>query len=254
MTLHRTILLGGAARLAESVFHLQALKDASLLPINYKRELSRKKYRALKKKKKAPYISTAAKRVWKQIRYLEGTIDILAWSMGVLVAIETKKIADKLRPGFVRAIIGICPAVFGGPIPQRLHLNPAYIFKMWVGSKIWLGARTKAAVREIRESDPTFSYRCSESKLAMLEAITGVVELPHEYVKNGDVFIFYSPEDEVIPVSVTEFMLARAGIQGIPVPGYNHDLPVLDTKGTVLRMILALVAAHYEKERTAKLR
>lgn len=248
--MHTIVMLSGAARKKEAVWPLQARHDTALLPIDYERSVSKKKYRALtRKKKSSPMISTFGKRGWKQIRHLEGTIDLYGWSTGFLVGIEIKRLADKHRPGFVRALVGICPAVYGGSIPHRLHLNPKYIAKMWFDSNIRLGARTIAAVREIRQSDQLFSYRCWESKRAMLEAIRGVVQLPDELVKNGDVFIFYSPEDQVIPAAVTEYVAKRSGIVPIPVTGYDHDVPLLDTKGEVLSLVREMVAAHYDTKK-----
>ena len=168
---------------------------------------------------------------------MEGTIDLYGWSMGALVAMGVVRLADKHRPGLVRNIVAITPGVWGGPPLYPFHFNPQYIAKMWYQSNVYRGPKTAEAVARIKKTIPDFSYVIPEDTRAMLEAGSGLMHLPKDFDRRR-LFVFYSPQDTVIPPAITIDCAKRAGVEPIVIPGsFGHDVPILDVDGDALKFI-----------------
>ncbi len=224
------VLIPGAGRLACSLWPLQALVDPTLIPIDYER--------GLQNKTKASLLHHYGKRVYRKIRDLKGPLDIIGWSMGFPVALSALKHADKHRPGLVRKLVGINPGVYGGKPLYNFHLDPRYVAQIWYSTHVDRGTRTNTAVKRIRKRILKFNYVCREDVRAMMEAGDGVVKVP-THLDPERVIIYYSPEDSIIPIHITEHCARRANFKAVAIHGYDHDTPLLDTEGIVLERIRA---------------
>jgi pimeloyl-ACP methyl ester carboxylesterase len=236
--MHKILLLPGAARESGAMWPVVRLTDQTLIPVDYERGFKHKKYSSYKfpTKRSSLLISHYAKRVYKQIRNWEGPFDIYGWSMGALVAMGVVRLADKHRPGLVRNIVAITPGVWGGQPLYPFHYNPQYIARMWYESRVNRGRKTAIAVARIKEHIPNFSYVIAEDTRAMLESGSGLMHLPKNFDRRR-LHVFYSPEDTVVPPAITLECAKRAGVTPIPIPGFGHDIPLLDVDGTALRFI-----------------
>jgi len=220
-------LIPGAAHNASSMWPLQTRDDALIHPINYERgNFNRQTLRM-------PYVlQQYAVRVFEKVRALDRPLDLYAWSMGAPVSLGVAKIAEKHAPGLIRNIIMITPGVFHGSPRRNFHKTPAYAFGLMF-PPVQKTLRRSAAIREIQQQLPEFNPEVADDTTAMMESGDGVMRIPNSFDRSR-IALYYAPEDDIIPEDITLHVAKRAKITPVAVLGYGHELPLLDTDGSVL--------------------
>lgn len=228
--MQRIALIPGAARPACNMWPLQARRDKTIYPIDYKRGVEDSK------REKMFCLTRYAERVYAQLPRLKDPIDLFGWSMGGLVAIEVMKIADKKKQKRVRKVVLINPGVFGGPPPREFHNNALYQAHLMLLENRILDVKTSLAVQHIKAKIPNFRHKIPEDLQAMREAGDGVIMLPKK-VASSRFDMLYCGLDTVIPRDVSEYMAERAGIEPLFVRHEQHNLPLTDTSGKFLQLL-----------------
>ena len=225
--MHDIALIPGAAHNASSMWPLQTEDDTLIHPIDYQRGNFRGQTARM------PFVlQQYAVRVFEKIRALDRPLDLYAWSMGAPVSLGVVRIADKLTPGLIRNIIMITPGVFHGSPRRNFHKTPSYALGLMF-PPVQKTLRRYAAIREIQQQLPEFNPEVPEDAAAMLESGDGVMRIPHSFDRSR-IALYYAPEDDIIPEDVTLHVAKRAKITPVAVLGYGHELPLLDTDGSVL--------------------
>ncbi len=228
--MHDIALLPGAAHNASSMWPLQAKDDPLLHPIDYERGNFHRCTTRM------PFVlQQYGVRIFERLKELDRPVDLYAWSMAAPVSLHVAKLADKLTPGLVRNIVMITPGVFHGPPRRNFHRTASYALKLMFPPMQKTLLRS-AAIREIQQHISDFNPEVSEDTTAMLESGDGAIRIPRGFDRTR-LSLYYTPDDEVIPEDVTLHMAKRAGIKPVAVQGYGHELPLLDTDGSVLQYI-----------------
>jgi hypothetical protein len=71
----------------------------------------------------------------------------------------------------------------------------------------------------------------------MLEAGSGVMHFAPGFDYQKRLRIWRSTKDNVIPPRIAKYIAERVGVEPTVVKGFEHDLPLQDTDGSVLRKI-----------------
>jgi pimeloyl-ACP methyl ester carboxylesterase len=227
--MHDIALIPGAGYAACSVWPLQAIDDPTIHPIDYQRRGTISHRYVLEE---------YAERVYNELLKLDRSVDLYAWSMGAPISLGVAKLAETRSPELVRNIIMITPAVFHGKPCRNFHLSVVYASKL-LWSFLHDSSNKTAALQQIRERIPNFTYVIAEDINARIEAFEGVIKIPANLNKNR-IRLYYASDDDVIPEDITLDMAKRTGLNPIAIHGYGHELPLLDTKGEVLRLIRQL--------------
>ncbi len=155
--------------------------------------------------------------------------------MGAVVSLAVVALADAERPGLVRRVILLTPGVFGGPPSHMFHRSLSYVSNLIRPDADKMRPYMQALDR-IRETIPDYDPEIKEDGRAMLEAGDGVINLPPNFNRQRLSF-YYAPEDTIIPENISLEVAERAGLEPQPICGFGHFLPIIDTKGEVLRDI-----------------
>lgn len=220
------------------------LVDAGLVPLSYRRKKDRRRNREviqLRRSVDEQYgIRHYARRVMKKLLAHDREVNLLCHSMGWVIAQPLlDALAEKKCEGLVKAVIGLTPAITGGPPKFRFYRSPYFL---GARSMERVGSERPAfaeAVETIRQHHPDFDPRCAGEEVfrALIQSVQGVIpettRFPHSRM-----FVFSSFEDHLIPPAVTEHMLERNGIQHEQFSGYGgHSAPVVDIEGGLLQRI-----------------
>ncbi len=225
--MHKVALIPGAGYDASSLWPLQQLADKSLIPIDYRRG--------------GPYLTSRnlldiyAERVFEQLKDVDGPVDIYGHSMGAIVSLAVVALADAEKPGLVRKVILLTPGVFGGRPSYMFHRSMSYLSNLIRPDADKMRPYIQA-LDCIRKSIPDYDPEIKEDGRAMLEAGDGVIDLPPNFDRRRLSF-YYAPEDTIVPENISLEVAARAGLEPQPICGFGHFLPIIDTKGEVLREI-----------------
>ena len=220
------------------------VSDASLIPLSYRKK--KDIYSNLQVLKKELVVDQQhgvkhyARRILSQLKERNEKVDLLCHSLGWVIAQPLLDlIAEERLHGLVRTVIGLTPAITGGPPVRPFYRTPRYLGMRSV-ERIGTERREfSKAVAAIKKVKPDFNPRCSGQEVfrSLIQSVHGVIPESESFPREK-MFVLYSDEDHIIPSDVTRHMLSRNGIANRSFSGYGgHSVPIVDVEGHILEQI-----------------
>lgn len=218
--------------------------DASLIPLSYRKKKDiHSNVQVLKNElmvDKQHGVKHYARRILSQLKERDEEVDLLCHSLGWVIAQRLLDlIAEERLYGLVRSVIGLTPAVTGGPPLRPFYRTPRYLGVRLVERFGTERSEFRKAVAAIKKVKPDFNPRCSGQEVfrSLVQSVQGVIPESESFSKKK-MFVFYSDEDHIIPSDVTRHMLLRNGIANQSFSGYGgHSVPIVDVEGHILEQI-----------------